>query len=158
MSGAALLPGGHINDATIALRLSQLESVAGKFNPMDFQTHSKRIIMLATPVDIQGDPMRKPSALRKSIRAILPVAGVFILAWLPPAAIAQRVADRQQGNAPSSATASSIMTTEGVRKAIVFTYRDNNLIQQYKYYWWREGCYLTYEPNNAALVPPPACQ
>jgi hypothetical protein len=50
------------------------------------------------------------------------------------------------------------MTKEGVRKAIIFTYRDNNLIQQYKYYWWNDGCYLTYEPNNNASVPPPACQ
>jgi hypothetical protein len=49
------------------------------------------------------------------------------------------------------------MTTEGVRKAIVFTYRDGNLVQQYKYYWWNEGCYLTYEPNNSGPVPLPAC-
>jgi hypothetical protein len=101
--------------------------------------------------------MRKSSALRKSIRAMLPVASVLILAGLPPAAIAQRIADRQQGSVPSSATTPSIMTTEGVRKAIVFTYRDGNLVQQYKYYWWNEGCYLTYEPNNSGPVPLPAC-
>lgn len=50
------------------------------------------------------------------------------------------------------------MTTEGVRKAIVFIYLDGNLVAQYKYYLWHDGCYLTYEPNGSALVPPAACQ
>ncbi|MFY9840352.1 MAG: hypothetical protein WAK55_28560 [Xanthobacteraceae bacterium] len=102
--------------------------------------------------------MPKPSALRKAIRAVLVLASVWILALLPTAAMAQHMADRQQDTTPSSTTASSIMTKEGVRKAIIFTYRDGNLIQQYKYYLWHDACYLTYEPNNSAPVPPPACQ
>jgi hypothetical protein len=102
--------------------------------------------------------MHKLSALRTAIRVVLALASASILAWLPSVATAQVMADRQQGAPPSSTTAPSIMTKEGVRKAIIFTYRDNNLIQQYKYYWWNDGCYLTYEPNNNASVPPPACQ
>jgi hypothetical protein len=102
--------------------------------------------------------MHTPSAFGKSIRAMLGVTIVSILAWLPSAAMAQRMADRQQDTAPSSATSPSIMTTEGVRKAIVFIYLDGNLVAQYKYYLWHDGCYLTYEPNGSALVPPAACQ
>lgn len=99
--------------------------------------------------------MRKPSA--KSVWTMLPVAMVSIIAWLPTTAMAQRVADRQQGTGLSSAT-TSIITTDGVRRAIVFVYLDGNLVQQYKYYLWRDDCYLTYEPNNFAPAPPAACQ
>jgi hypothetical protein len=123
-----------------------------------FPALSKSTIILANPAHIQGVPMREPSALRKASRVVLAAASVSILVWLPTAAMAQRVADRQQDTVPSSTTASSIMTKEGVRKAIIFTYRDGNLIQQYKYYLWHDACYLTYEPNNSAAVPPPACQ
>jgi hypothetical protein len=129
-----------------------------KFDPKGFPALSKRIIILVSPADIQGVWMHTPSLLRKSIWAMLPVALVWIIAWLPSVAIAQRMADRQQDTARSSATAPSIMTTEGVRKAIIFIYLDGNLVAQYKYYWWREGCYLTYEPNGSAPVPPAACQ
>jgi hypothetical protein len=123
-----------------------------------FPAVSKRIIILVNPATIKAVPMRKPSALRTAVRAVLALASASIFAWPPTAAMAQKMADRQQGAPPSSTTAPSIMTKEGARKAIIFTYRDNNLIQQYKYYWWNDGCYLTYEPNNNAPVPPPACQ
>jgi hypothetical protein len=89
---------------------------------------------------------------------MLPMAIVSIIVWLPTTAMAQRIADRQQNTGPSSATAPSIITTDGERKAIVFVYLDGNLVQQYKYYLWRDDCYLTYEPNNFAPVPPAACQ
>jgi hypothetical protein len=87
---------------------------------------------------------------------MLPVAIASIIAWLPSTAMAQRVADRQQNT--GSATSPSIITTDGVRKAIIFVYLDGNLVQQYKYYLWRDDCYLTYEPNNFAPAPPAACQ
>lgn len=102
--------------------------------------------------------MRNPSALRKSIRGMLPVAIVSVLASLPSAATAQQMADRLQDTAPSSAKAPPVVSTEGARRAIIFTYLDGNLIQQYKYYWWHDGCYLTYETNNFAPVPPSACE
>jgi len=74
--------------------------------------------------------MHEPS----SARAMLFVAAVFIFNWPSPSAIAQQMADRQQGAAPASPAAPSIITTEGELKATVFTYRDGNLVTRYKYF------------------------
>jgi hypothetical protein len=101
--------------------------------------------------------MREPSTLRNAMRAMLPVAIVLVLASLPFAAIAQRIADRQ-GTSSTPAAAPSIITTEGSLKATIFTYRDGNLVNRYKYYVWHDGCYLTYEPIGFAPAPPAACQ
>ena len=48
-------------------------------------------------------------------------------------------------------------TTEGELIETVFTYRDGNLVMRYKYYWWRDGRYLTHEENIFALAPTVAC-
>jgi hypothetical protein len=102
--------------------------------------------------------MRKSSAKKNSTRTLLLVAaGWSILGWPSTPAIAQRLADRQNATVAASAAAPSIIATDGALKATIFAYRDGNLIMQYKYYLWRDACYLTYEPSNFAPVPPAAC-
>jgi hypothetical protein len=106
---------------------------------------------------IERAPMRKSLAEKNSTRAMLLIAAAWrILDW-PSTAIAQHLADRQNGTVPASTAAPSIIVTDGELKATIFAYRDGNLIMQYKYYWWRDACYLTYEPTNSAPVPPAAC-
>jgi hypothetical protein len=70
-----------------------------------------------------------------------PAAGVTAAGWHPPAGTA----------APSP------ISTEGELKATVFAFRDGNLVAQYKYYWWHNGCYLSYAPANFVPAPPAAC-
>jgi hypothetical protein len=102
--------------------------------------------------------MRKSSAKKNSARAMLLVAaGWSILGWTSASAIAQHLADRQNSTVPTSTAPPSIIATDGELKATIFAYRDSNLTMQYKYYWWRDACYLTYEPTNFAPVSPAAC-
>ena len=101
--------------------------------------------------------MLKLSATRKSMRVGLFVALASIFAWSPLSAIAQQPARQPAGAAPAGAAVSSPIGTEGELEATVFTFRDGNLVVQYKYYWWRNGCYLSYSPANFAPVPPAAC-
>ena len=100
--------------------------------------------------------MLKPLAIRKSMRAGLFIA-LAIFAWSPLSAIAQRPTRQPAGAAPAGAAVSSPISTEGELKATVFNFRDGNLVVRYKYYWWRDGRYLSYSPANFAPVPPAAC-
>jgi hypothetical protein len=100
----------------------------------------------------------KLSATRKLAHAAFLVAVALILTWFSLSARAQQPAARQSaGTAPASAAAPSPISTEGELKATVFTFRDGNLVAQYKYYWWRNGCYLNYAPATFAPAPPAAC-
>jgi hypothetical protein len=68
-----------------------------------------------------GLQMRKSSAKKNSRRAVLLVAaGWNILGWTSTSAIAQHLADRQNGAVPTSTAAPSIIATDGEPKATIF--------------------------------------
>lgn len=102
--------------------------------------------------------MLKLSAMRKLTQAAFVIAAALIFAWFTHAARAQQPAARQPpGTAAAGAAAPSPIGAEAELKATVFAFRECNLVAQYKYYWWRDGCYLSYAPGNFTPVPPAAC-
>jgi hypothetical protein len=120
-------------------------------------THSKNDYHFANLAGIQGTPVRKLSPMRKLTHAMLFIALVSIFDGASLSAIAQQPANRQPAAAaPAGGAAPSAISTQGELKATVFLFWDGNLIAQYKYYWWHDGCYLSYEPTNFAAVPPAA--
>jgi hypothetical protein len=100
--------------------------------------------------------MRKLSATRKFTRA---VGLVSFFAWLPVSALAQQPANQPPaGGVPAgSGAAGAAIDAEGERKAIVFFFLDNNLFAEPRYYWWRGGCYVRYQPGNYQSVALDAC-
>jgi streptogramin lyase len=94
--------------------------------------------------------MRKLSAIRKLTCAV----ALVLFAWPPVSAIAQQPS---QG-ALVSGTAGAAISTDGERKAIIQTFHNDNLIAEYHYYLWRDGCYVHYQSNSYQAVPIDACR
>ena len=106
-------------------------------------------------------PMPKRSALRKATPAILFAALVSVLASPPRSSMAQRPADQQFAvaapkGAVDGATAAAI-AAEGELKATIRTFQGDNRSAVYRYYWWRDNCYVRYQSGDYEAVPSDYC-
>jgi hypothetical protein len=53
--------------------------------------------------------------------------------------------------------AGATIAAEGELKATVRTYQSGNPSAVYRYYWWRDSCYVRYQSDNYELVSPEYC-
>ena len=56
-----------------------------------------------------------------------------------------------------SGAAGETIAVEGELKATVRTFQGSNPSAVYRYYWWREGCYVRYPTDNYEFVSPEYC-
>jgi hypothetical protein len=124
--------------------------------------------ILKTPtlcVDLQGIkkmPMWKLSATTKATRAILFAALASLFASPPLSSMAEQSAGQQSTvSTPAGAliggAAGATIAAEGELKATVRTYQSGNPSAVYRYYWWRDSCYVRYQSDNYELVSPEYC-
>lgn len=107
-------------------------------------------------------PMWKLSATPKATRAILFAALVSLFASSPLSSMAEQSAGQQSTvAAPAGAliggAAGATIAAEGELKATVRTYQSGNPSAVYRYYWWRDSCYVRYQSDNYELVSPEYC-
>lgn len=106
-------------------------------------------------------PMQKPSATRTVSRAILFAASGSIFASSSLSSLAQP-ADQQSKTGPparavvDAATAAAI-AAEGELKSTIRTFQGDNPSAVYRYYWWRDGCYLRDQTGNYQVVTSDYC-
>jgi len=75
--------------------------------------------------------------------------------------MAQRPADQQSAvpapkGAVDGATAAAI-AAEGELKATIRTFQGDNRSTVYRYYWWRDNCYVRYQSGDYEAVPSDYC-
>ena len=89
-------------------------------------------------------------------------ASALVFAGPPAVSMAEQLADQQSDSrAPASAiideaTAAAI-TAEGELTATVRTFHGDSPSAVYRYYWWRDGCYVRYQPGRYELVTADYC-
>jgi hypothetical protein len=76
--------------------------------------------------------------------------------------MAQQPKDQQSGTraptgAVDAATAAAI-ATEGELKATIRTFQSENPSAVYRYYWWRDGCYVRYQSGDYQSVASDYCR
>jgi len=60
-------------------------------------------------------------------------------------------------NVKIGGAAGETIAAEGELKATVRTFQGSNPTAVYRYYWWREGCYVRYPGDNYELVSSDYC-
>ena len=105
-------------------------------------------------------PMQNLSATGKTARAILFAAAGFIVASSSLSAMAQPADQRSNVSPPAStvdsATAAAI-AAEGELKSTIRTFQGDNPSAVYRYYWWRDGCYMRDQTGNYQVVTSDYC-
>lgn len=106
--------------------------------------------------------MCKLSARVKHRRAIFFAVLVPLFASSPLLSMAEQPAGQQShASGPASVmisgAAGETIAVEGELKATVRTFQGSNPSAVYRYYWWREGCYVRYPTDNYELVSPEYC-
>jgi hypothetical protein len=96
-------------------------------------------------------------------RAILFVALVSIFVSPSLSSMAQQPADQQSTvRAPEGGliggAAGAAIATEGELKATIRTFQGDNPSAVYRYYWWRDSCYVRFQSDNYKLVTSDYCR
>jgi hypothetical protein len=105
-------------------------------------------------------PMPKLLAARKAARATLFAALVSIFAGPPLSSMAQQPADQRSAVPPPKAVdeaSAAAIAAEGELKSTIRTFQGDNRSAVYRYYWWRDNCYVRYQSGNYELVPSDYC-
>ncbi|MGC1233521.1 MAG: hypothetical protein WA838_02460 [Xanthobacteraceae bacterium] len=110
-------------------------------------THSENAYCFPGFAGHQKMPMWKLSATTKATRAILFATLASLFANPPLSSMAEQSAGQQ----------STVAAPAGALKATVRTYQSGNPSAVYRYYWWRDSCYVRYQSDNYELVSPEYC-
>jgi hypothetical protein len=142
-------------------RKIQIQDVVCAGNPA-LPTHSENAYSFPSFAGHQKMPMLKPSATTKAPRAVLFAALAWLFASPPLSSIAEQSGGQQSTvAAPAGAliggAAGASIAAEGELKATVRTYQSGNPSAVYRYYWWRDSCYVRYQSDNYELVSPEYC-
>jgi hypothetical protein len=149
-----------VSDRLGSCRDIQIRNVAGAGN-LALPTHSENTYSLRRFAGHQKMPMWKLSATTKATRDTF--RGVGIAFASPPlSSMAEQSAGQQSTvSAPAGAliggAAGATIAAEGELKATVRTYQSGNPSAVYRYYWWRDSCYVRYQSDNYELVSPEYC-
>jgi len=105
--------------------------------------------------------MQKLPATRKVTRGVRLAAAGYIFASSSLSSIAQPADQQPKGGPPArpvidSATAAAI-TAEGELKSTIRTFQGDNPSAVYRYYWWRDGCYMRDQTGNYQAVTSDYC-
>ncbi|HEV3161949.1 MAG TPA: hypothetical protein VGZ89_18475 [Xanthobacteraceae bacterium] len=137
----------------------QIRDVADAGN-LALPTHSENAYCFRGFAGHQKMPMWKLSATTKATPAILFATLVSLFANPPLSSMAEQPAGQQSTvAAPAGAliggAAGATIAAEGELKATVRTYQSGNPSAVYRYYWWRDSCYVRYQSDE--LVSPEYC-
>jgi hypothetical protein len=106
-------------------------------------------------------PMPDLSATKKAARAIRLAASVSIFAGLSPSLMAQQPSGSQGVRAPAATTidaaTAAAIAAEGELKATIRTFQGDNPSAVYRYYWWRDSCYVRYQSGDYQSVSSDYC-
>jgi hypothetical protein len=108
---------------------------------------------------IKKMPVWRLSATTKFTRAILFAALVSLFASSPLSSMAEQSQSTVStpAGAPIGGAAGATIAAEGELKATVRTYQSGNPSAVYRYYWWRDNCYVRFQSDNYELVSPEYC-
>jgi hypothetical protein len=73
---------------------------------------------------------------------------------------AQQPANKQSpgpASPPISAATGETIAAEGELRETIRTYQSGNPSAVYRYYWWRDGCYVRDGSNNYQSAPSESC-
>ncbi|MFY9769464.1 MAG: hypothetical protein WBG18_10220 [Xanthobacteraceae bacterium] len=120
-------------------------------------THSENAYCFPGFAGHQKMPMWKLSATTKATRAILFATLASLFANPPLSSMAEQSAGQQSTVAAPAGALIGGAAAEGELKATVRTYQSGNPSAVYRYYWWRDSCYVRSQSDNYELVSPEYC-
>jgi hypothetical protein len=121
------------------------------------RTHSENAYCFPGFAGHQKMPMWKLSATTKATRAILFATLASLFANPPLSSMAEQSAGQQSTVAAPAGALIGGAAAEGELKATVRTYQSGNPSAVYRYYWWRDSCYVRSQSDNYELVSPEYC-